>query len=311
MSKFKLILTKQKQFPIYELLKIEESIMRVDKQKENIYIFLNEGTPQKSIIMGASGQVEKLVFKETVKQDNIPIIKRFTGGGTVLVDHQTVFVSFIGSNKFLKELPFDKSLQNKILKREKEEEQQIKVYPEDIMKWTSGFYSPIFPQSLQFELKENDYIFHGGKKFGGNAQYITGGKLQRWVHHTSFLWDYHPNLMEKYLTLPEKKPEYRSSRSHTDFLTSLKFSLNNCPENNLNSENYGNAAVVPENNVKEAKDFIKLIENRIFDLCQNGEWKDRIEDIKEVNDFVSFQPFVKENTMIRTKIVNHDEDNEE
>lgn len=50
-----------------------------------------------------------------------------------------------------------------------------------------------------------DYAF-GSRKFGGNAQSIT---KNRWVHHTSFLWDYDVSNMD-YLKLPMRAPEYRS-----------------------------------------------------------------------------------------------------
>lgn len=49
-----------------------------------------------------------------------------------------------------------------------------------------------------------DYVF-GNRKFGGNAQSITKG---RWVHHTSFLWDYEMMNMF-YLKLPKRAPDYR------------------------------------------------------------------------------------------------------
>lgn len=49
-----------------------------------------------------------------------------------------------------------------------------------------------------------DYVF-GGRKFGGNAQAITS---RRWLHHTSFLWDYRPANMAL-LTNPAKQPQYR------------------------------------------------------------------------------------------------------
>ena len=39
----------------------------------------------------------------------------------------------------------------------------------------------------------------------------------RWVHHTSFLWDFKSQDMD-YLQIPEKQPEYRSNRNHDDFL---------------------------------------------------------------------------------------------
>jgi hypothetical protein len=48
----------------------------------------------------------------------------------------------------------------------------------------------------------------GERKFGGNAQAITS---RRWLHHTSFLWDYQPASMEL-LTNPAKQPAYRQAR---------------------------------------------------------------------------------------------------
>ena len=50
----------------------------------------------------------------------------------------------------------------------------------------------------------SDYAF-SHRKFGGNAQSIT---KNRWVHHTSFLWDYDVKNMD-YLKIPKRAPEYR------------------------------------------------------------------------------------------------------
>lgn len=50
----------------------------------------------------------------------------------------------------------------------------------------------------------SDYVF-GNRKFGGNAQSII---KNRWIHHTSFLWDYEVRNMA-YLKLPVRAPEYR------------------------------------------------------------------------------------------------------
>jgi lipoate-protein ligase A len=49
----------------------------------------------------------------------------------------------------------------------------------------------------------SDYAF-SHRKFGGNAQSIT---KNRWVHHTSFLWDYDVKNMD-YLKIPKRAPEY-------------------------------------------------------------------------------------------------------
>ena len=71
--------------------------------------------------------------------------------------------------------------------------------------------------SPRFQLRENDYVF-GEMKMGGNAQSIV---KDGWLHHTSFLWDYDLSNMG-YLKLPSKRPDYRGTRSHGDFLVNLK-----------------------------------------------------------------------------------------
>ena len=52
-----------------------------------------------------------------------------------------------------------------------------------------------------------DYCY-GMSKFGGNAQAIT---KNRWLHHTSFLWDFDATSMQL-LQMPAKAPAYRAVR---------------------------------------------------------------------------------------------------
>lgn len=144
--------------------------------------------------MGISGQPEALLNLDTVQRDQIPIIKRFSGGGTVIVDENTLFITFIMAKDHL----------------------DIPAFPEPILRWSADLYADAW-QIPNFNLKENDYCI-GEKKCGGNAQYI---KKDRWLHHTSFLWDYSEDNMN-HLRLPAKRPKYRQDRTHNDFLTRLK-----------------------------------------------------------------------------------------
>ncbi|XP_062204711.1 uncharacterized protein LOC133906741 [Phragmites australis] len=83
------------------------------------------------------------------------------------------------------------------------EERLLQPFPRDIMSWTGQFYSEVFNGFGDFHLRENDYAFNH-RKFGGKAQSIT---KDRWVHHTSFLWDYGVKNMD-YLKIPKRAPEY-------------------------------------------------------------------------------------------------------
>ncbi len=183
--------------PILNQLYIEEALLRADDR--NI-LLVNMGSPP-AIVMGISGKPEELIDTEKVLNHAILVIKRFSGGGTVIIDENTLFVTLICNTKDVK----------------------IEAQPKEILAWGQKFFAPLIPG---IELCENDFVF-GDLKVGGNAQYIRKG---RFLLHTSFLWDFSPEKME-YLKLPKKRPEYRKSRPHTEFLTTLKERL--CKENLL------------------------------------------------------------------------------
>lgn len=184
--------------PIFDQLVLEEALLRTDQR--NWFIW-NVDTPSDgTIVLGLSSKPHLLLDVAKVKADNIPLIRRFTGGGTVIVDHDTVFSSFIMNHKSLPEVP---------------------AFPQQVMTWTGSVYKPVFdahtlasqlptcsnhddamhlqgeessPKSQSqssssqkssvesFALKQDDYVF-GNYKVGGNAQSIT---RDRWCHHTSF-----------------------------------------------------------------------------------------------------------------------------
>lgn len=176
--------------PIHEQLKIEEDLLH--NNREN-WCITNTGSTR-AIVMGLSAQPTAVVDIEKAQQDGIPLITRFTGGGTVIVDENTLFVTFIFERDAHPFAPFQKP----------------------ILEWTSSFYKSAL--SLPgFTLQENDYVL-GDKKIGGNAQYL---KKHRWLHHTSFLYDYNEDNMS-YLLHPPKEPAYRNKRSHQEFLTTIK-----------------------------------------------------------------------------------------
>ena len=53
-----------------------------------------------SIVMGLSGKKENLINTEKAKALKLPVIKRFSGGGTVVVDDSTFCLTFILSKVY-------------------------------------------------------------------------------------------------------------------------------------------------------------------------------------------------------------------
>jgi lipoate-protein ligase A len=175
---------------IFEQLQLEEALLRTEDKS---FCLVNFGSPR-AIVMGISGQPDKLLHREKVALDQIPVIQRFSGGGTVIVDEGTLFITFIISKEHV----------------------AIQAFPEAIHRWAADLYTAAW-NIPGFHYRENDYVI-GDRKCGGNAQYI---KKDRWLHHTSFLWDYREENME-YLLLPFKRPQYRQDRTHKEFLCRLK-----------------------------------------------------------------------------------------
>jgi lipoate-protein ligase A len=216
------------------------------------YIEGQRPNPQGMIVMGIGGKAQKLLNSRNVIDDQLLVVKRFSGGGTVVMDENAVWTTLIAGRRGTKEEEEDQDSEghkNNIL---------CKPYPRDIMKWTAeAVFGPAFDvlnanQTMRtttthsnnssndnnsngdsnrlprFSLREDDYVLTFGgdddnreiRKMGGNAQAITG--RQGWLHHTSFLWDYKDSNMERYLKLPEKRPNYRVDRSHKEFLVKLK-----------------------------------------------------------------------------------------
>lgn len=182
-----------KNVPIFAQLQLEEALLRTDTR--NICL-INEGSPP-AIVMGISSKSDELIDLEKLEKSPLPVIRRYSGGGTVVVDPNTLFVSFI-CNKSLVD---------------------FEPYPEPLMRWSAEIYKEVF-ELADFDLKENDYVI-GQKKVGGNAQYLT---KSRFVHHTTFLWDYQKQLMDLLLH-PEKTPAYRLGREHGEFVTRLSMHL--------------------------------------------------------------------------------------
>jgi lipoate-protein ligase A len=199
MNKPLLFFLKLQQWPIVEQLRLEEALLRADTRN---WCLINEGSSSPSIVLGISGIPEQLICPKNYARKPISIIRRFSGGGTVVVDEETLFVTFICNTH----------------------ETGVPCYPKQLLDWTEKFYRPTLHRA-NFSIRENDYVL-GELKCGGNAQYF---RKERWLHHSTLLWDYDAELMNT-LLIPPKMPNYRQNRPHLNFLCKIKDYLNSKKE---------------------------------------------------------------------------------
>lgn len=46
-------------------------------------------------MLGIGGKADRLVHLDRAARDGVPLLRRFSGGGTVVVDEDSLFVTFI------------------------------------------------------------------------------------------------------------------------------------------------------------------------------------------------------------------------
>lgn len=152
---------------------------------------------QYAVVLGAAGIVQDDVHQLTCFKNSIPLARRASGGGTVLLGQGSLQYSLILSYQRAEELTL--------------------ISP------SYRFIAEHSWRALQDEIGEislngsSDLVWHG-KKFSGNAQQR---KRQFLLHHGTLLYDFDIFRISNYLTLPPRRPEYRQSRKHEDFLTNL------------------------------------------------------------------------------------------
>ena len=148
------------------------------------------------VVLGRISKLEGDV-KIEAERDGVEIIRRTSGGGTVLQGPGCLNYSLIFSYK-----------RNPSLK-------DIGKSYEFILGKICGALR-ILNVEATFE-PISDMAVHG-RKFSGNAQ---TRKRRYMLHHGTILYNFPIEMIEKYLAIPKKQPPYRTGRSHSDFLTNI------------------------------------------------------------------------------------------
>ncbi len=157
---------------------------------------------QYAVVLGSSNQVAANVNQAACRQDRIPVLRRCTGGGTVLLGPGCFIFSL-----FLR-ITAEQHLAG------------IEATTQAILNRISATLNRIKPES-KVELRGISDLTVQGQKFSGNSQRWLTTTL---LHHGTMLYDFDLDRIPRYLTSPEREPEYRSQRDHLDFVTNYPLS---------------------------------------------------------------------------------------
>lgn len=151
------------------------------------------------IVLGRTSKEDQDLVRENVIADRIPVIRRFSAGGTVVQGKGCLNFTCLLEKGRWSNLATISGSYHFILGRICEALEKLDV--------RAHFYPP-----CDLALKEND------RKFSGNAQ--RRGK--RFIlHHGTILYGFDIALAQKYLSFPVKTPDYRKDRGHSAFMVNI------------------------------------------------------------------------------------------
>lgn len=146
-----------------------------------------------TVVVGKNQNVYAEVDVEHAKHHGALICRRITGGGAVYHDLGNVNYTFITSDKRARALDYEY--------------------------FTRPIISALSLLGLKCELSGRNDLLCEGRKFSGNAQHTSNGRI---LHHGTLLFDTDLEDMSHVLRVDKEKLEYNAVKSHKSRVVNLK-----------------------------------------------------------------------------------------
>lgn len=153
--------------------------------------------PAPVVVLGAACPLAEDVAIEACERDGVPMLRRASGGGTVVLGRGCLCFSLV--------LAYDRDPALR-------EVRSSYVYILGTLRDALASLAPDVTLAGTSDLAWRD------RKFSGNSQQR---KRRHLLHHGTILHDFDTTLAERYLRMPGRQPEYRRGRAHHAFLTNL------------------------------------------------------------------------------------------
>jgi lipoate-protein ligase A len=156
-------------------------------------------SPRHFVVVGYANRVATEVNVPFCRQNALPILRRCSGGGTVLQGPGCLSYALI--LRIAESGPL----------------RSITATNQFVLERHRAILEPLLPAPVH--IRGHTDLALGGLKFSGNSQRRRRRAL---VFHGAFLLEFDLALIERALLMPSKQPDYRANRSHSDFLVNLR-----------------------------------------------------------------------------------------
>jgi lipoate-protein ligase A len=180
-----------------ENLALDEALLlsgETDQAVETLHMW---EWPAPAVVLGAGCRLAEDVDESHCLADGVPILRRSSGGGTVLLGSGCLLFSLV--------LSYDRSP----LLRE------IRSSYCYILGRIRDALADLLPGITCAGTSD---LAAGGLKFSGNAQQR---KRHHLLHHGTLLYAFDIEAMGRYLRIPTRQPDYRTGREHEAFVCNL------------------------------------------------------------------------------------------
>jgi lipoate-protein ligase A len=156
--------------------------------------------PEPAAVLGSACKFTEDVDEAACLADGVPILRRSSGGGTVLLGQGCLCFSLV--------LRFDRDPMLAEIRPS---------YRFILTRIAAALHPLAVEQAGISDLASN------GRKFSGNAQQR---KRHHLLHHGTLLYAFDLARVGRYLRLPVRQPDYRANRAHEAFIGNLAISRN-------------------------------------------------------------------------------------
>lgn len=181
-----------------ENLALDEALLDEAESRGRLEVLRVWESTRYFVVVGYANRVDSEVNGPACRAAGVPILRRCTGGGTVLQGPGCLNYSLI--------LAID-------------EDSTVNVSRTNtfVMERHGKLINALVGEGVA--VRGHTDLALGGLKFSGNAQRRRKNHL---IFHGTFLLDFNLALIGKYLRTPSQEPDYRGGRSHEEFLVNLK-----------------------------------------------------------------------------------------
>jgi lipoate-protein ligase A len=179
-----------------ENLALDEALLLEAEEGRSAEVLRFWELPTYAVVLGSSCRLQQEVRADACQGDGIPLLRRCTGGGSVLLGPGCLSYAVV-------------------LSMDPPPLRDVTHSYAYILERVRTALTPIAPGLVRAAASD---LAVGDSKVSGNSQRRKSAYL---LHHGTILYQFDAARMGRYLHQPERQPAYRRNRDHAGFVTNL------------------------------------------------------------------------------------------